>query len=147
MKCDIAVVGSGLSALVATRHLQRAGRNPVLIWPGLSSLYFLYATVDVLGYADPTTAEPVEEPIAGVQRLIADNPDHPYARAGLASLQAGSALVVFGIAFAAPTTANLRNDTDPEAKPMKLLQTQTRARRTTYSQLFPSRRRPPLAQA
>jgi glycerol-3-phosphate dehydrogenase subunit B len=94
MKCDIAVVGSGLSALVATRHLQRAGRNPVLIWPGLSSLYFLYATVDVLGYADPTTAEPVEEPIAGVQRLIADNPDHPYARAGLASLQAGSALLL-----------------------------------------------------
>ena len=50
MKCDVAVVGSGLAALVATRTLQRAGRDPVLIWPGLSSLYFLYATVDVLGY-------------------------------------------------------------------------------------------------
>jgi len=92
VKCDIAVVGSGLSALIATRTLQRAGRDPVLIWPGLSSLYFLYATVDVLGYPNPTTAEPVEEPVAGVRQLIAQNPDHPYARAGLAALQDGSSL-------------------------------------------------------
>src|SRR2546428_379315 len=48
MKADVAVVGSGLAALVATRTLQQAGRNAVLIWPGLSSLYFTYATVDVL---------------------------------------------------------------------------------------------------
>jgi glycerol-3-phosphate dehydrogenase subunit B len=94
MKCDIAVVGSGLSALIATRTLQHAGREPVLIWPGLSSLYFLYATVDVLGYADPTTAQPVEEPVAGVRQLIADHPEHPYARAGLPALQDGSALLL-----------------------------------------------------
>jgi glycerol-3-phosphate dehydrogenase subunit B len=92
VKCDVAVVGSGLAALIATRTLQRAGRDPVLIWPGLSSLYFLYATVDVLGYADATTAQPVEEPVAGVRQLIAQNPDHPYARAGLAALQDGSSL-------------------------------------------------------
>jgi len=94
VKCDIAVVGSGLTALVATRTLQKAGRNPVLIWPGLSSLYFLYATVDVLGYANATNAQPVEEPLAGVRQLIADNPDHPYARAGMAALLDGSALLL-----------------------------------------------------
>jgi glycerol-3-phosphate dehydrogenase subunit B len=94
VKCDIAVVGSGLSALIATRTLQQAGREPVLIWPGLSSLYFLYATVDVLGYADPTTAQPVEEPVAGVRHLISQNPNHPYARAGLPALQDGSALLL-----------------------------------------------------
>jgi glycerol-3-phosphate dehydrogenase subunit B len=94
MKRDIAVVGSGLSALIATRALQRAGRDPVLIWPGLSSLYFLYATIDVLGYADASTARPVEEPVSGVRQLIAENPDHPYARAGLAALQDGSSLLL-----------------------------------------------------
>jgi len=94
VRFDIAVVGSGLSALIATRTLQRAGRKPVLIWPGLSSLYFLYATVDVLGYANPTTAEAVEEPISGVRQLIADHPDHPYARAGLPALQNGSSLLL-----------------------------------------------------
>jgi glycerol-3-phosphate dehydrogenase subunit B len=93
MKADIAVVGSGLTALVAARTLQKAGRNPVLIWPGLSSLYFLYATVDVLGYANASSAQPVEEPLAGVRQLIADNPDHPYARAGLSALQDGSNLL------------------------------------------------------
>jgi len=94
VRCDIAVVGSGLAALVATRTLQRAGRDPVLIWPGLSSLYFLYATVDVLGYANVTTAQPVEQPVTGVRQLIADHPDHPYARAGLAALQDGSSLLL-----------------------------------------------------
>jgi glycerol-3-phosphate dehydrogenase subunit B len=94
MRADIAVVGSGLAALVATRTLQKAGRDPVLIWPGLSSLYFLYATVDVLGYANATTAEAVEQPVTGVQQLIADNPAHPYARAGLAALQEGSSLLL-----------------------------------------------------
>jgi glycerol-3-phosphate dehydrogenase subunit B len=92
VKADIAVVGSGLTALVAARTLQKAGRNPVLIWPGLSSLYFLYATVDVLGYVNTSSAKPVEEPLAGVRQLIADNPDHPYARAGLAALEDGSKL-------------------------------------------------------
>jgi glycerol-3-phosphate dehydrogenase subunit B len=94
MKADIAVVGSGLTALVAARTLQKAGRNPVLIWPGLSSLYFLYATVDVLGYANVSSAQPVDEPFTGVRQLIAENPDHPYARAGLASLEGGSKLLL-----------------------------------------------------
>jgi glycerol-3-phosphate dehydrogenase subunit B len=93
MKADIAVVGSGLAALVATRTLQQAGRKPVLIWPGLTSLYFTYATVDVLGYADSTTARPVEQPDAGAAQLIADHPEHPYAMAGLDALRGGTALL------------------------------------------------------
>jgi len=94
MKADVAVVGSGLAALVATRSLQKAGRNPLLIWPGLSSLYFVYATVDVLGYSDATSLQPVEHPGTGVAALIADHPDHPYARAGLDALGAGIALLM-----------------------------------------------------
>ena len=94
MKADVAVVGSGLAALIATRSLQKAGRNPVLIWPGLSSLYFVYATVDVLGYSDATSLQPVEHPGTGVAALIADHPDHPYARAGLDALGDGIALLM-----------------------------------------------------
>src|SRR5437764_4773089 len=94
MKADVAVVGSGLAALVATRTLQQAGRRPVLIWPGLSSLYFVYATVDVLGYAEADTADPVEQPATGVQELISANPDHPYARAGIDALRDGMTLLM-----------------------------------------------------
>ncbi|HEX3629532.1 MAG TPA: anaerobic glycerol-3-phosphate dehydrogenase subunit GlpB [Candidatus Dormibacteraeota bacterium] len=92
MKFDVAVVGSGLAALIATRRLQLAGRKPVLVWPGLSSLYFVYATVDVLGYADATTTEPVEHPDAAVEELIARAPDHPYARAGSSALHEGTTM-------------------------------------------------------
>ncbi|TMD43215.1 MAG: anaerobic glycerol-3-phosphate dehydrogenase subunit B [Chloroflexi bacterium] len=94
MRFDIAVVGSGLAALVATRSLQKAGRQPVLIWPGLSSLYFVYATIDVLGYRDATATEPVDNPRAAIGELIAAHPDHVYARAGLEALTAGTALAL-----------------------------------------------------
>jgi glycerol-3-phosphate dehydrogenase subunit B len=94
VKFDIAVVGSGLAALVATRSLQKAGREPVLIWPGLSSLYFVYATVDVLGYTDATSSTPVGHPEAAVTELIAADPDHPYARAGLEALREGTTLTI-----------------------------------------------------
>src|SRR5438874_3968939 len=94
MKADVAVVGSGLAALIATRSLQKAGRKPLLIWPGLSSLYFVYATVDVLGYSDATSHQPVERPGTAVAALIADHPDHPYARAGLEALRDGVALLM-----------------------------------------------------
>jgi glycerol-3-phosphate dehydrogenase subunit B len=89
MKFDVAVIGSGLAALIATRTLQQAGRQPVLIWPGLSSLYFVYATVDVLGYTDALSTEPVERPLDGISKLIEKDPDHPYAIAGPAALSAG----------------------------------------------------------
>ena len=89
MRTDIAVVGSGLAALLATRAAQQAGRDVVLVWPGLSSLYFLYATVDVLGYASATDTSPVENPSRAVATLIADNPGHPYAKAGMRALEDG----------------------------------------------------------
>lgn len=94
MKFDDVVVGSGLAALVAARRLQQAGRQPVLIWPGLSSLYFVYATIDVLGYLDPATAVPVGVPDAGIASLIAVDPDHPYARAGQLALREGVSMLL-----------------------------------------------------
>ncbi len=94
MKTDIAVVGSGLAALTATRTIQKAGRQAILVWPGLSSLYFLYSTIDVLGYRDASTTDPIDDPAAAVARLIIDRPDHPYARAGQAALEQGAKLLL-----------------------------------------------------
>lgn len=86
------MVGSGLAALIAARTLQQAGRQPLLIWPGLTSLYFVYATIDVLGYRDAASRQAIENPGQGVTELISGDPHHPYALAGLDALGEGIAL-------------------------------------------------------
>jgi glycerol-3-phosphate dehydrogenase subunit B len=94
MKTDVAVIGTGLAALAAARTVQQSGRQVVLVWPGLSSLYFLFATIDVIGYPTATAGEPVADPAEAVARLIAREPTHPYARAGMNAVEAGIALML-----------------------------------------------------
>src|SRR2546423_6838512 len=94
MKTDVAVIGTGLSALAAARTIQQSGRHVVLVWPGLSSLYFLFATVDVLGYPTADATEPVADPGAAVARLIEREPTHPYARAGIDAVRASTRLML-----------------------------------------------------
>lgn len=94
MKTDVAVIGTGLAALAAARTVQQSGRQVVLVWPGLSSLYFLYATVDVIGYPTATAAEPIADPAEAVAQLIAQEPSHPYARAGMNAVEASIALML-----------------------------------------------------
>ncbi len=94
MKADVAVIGTGLAALAAARKVQQSGRQVVLVWPGLSSLYFLYATVDVIGYPTATGTEPITNPAEGVARLIARQPTHPYARAGMEAIEESTALML-----------------------------------------------------
>src|SRR5438270_903860 len=94
MKTDIAVIGTGLSALAAARTVQQSGRQVVLVWPGLSSLYFLFATLDVLGYPTADATEPVADPGGAVARLIEREPTHPYARAGIDAVLASTRLML-----------------------------------------------------
>jgi glycerol-3-phosphate dehydrogenase subunit B len=94
VKTDVAVIGTGLSALAAARTIQQSGRQVVLVWPGLSSLYFLFATVDILGYSTADATEPVADPGGAVERLIAREPTHPYARAGIDAVQASARLML-----------------------------------------------------
>jgi glycerol-3-phosphate dehydrogenase subunit B len=94
MKTDVAVIGTGLAALAAARTVQQSGRQVVLVWPGLSSLYFLFATVDVIGYATATASDPITDPAEAVARLIAKEPTHPYARAGMNAVEASIGLML-----------------------------------------------------
>src|SRR2546429_9952506 len=90
MKTDVAVIGTGLSALAAARTIQQSGRQVVLVWPGLSSLYFLFATVDVLGYPTAAATEQVAAPGGADGRLFEREPPLPTARAGTAADRAGA---------------------------------------------------------
>src|SRR5256886_14147420 len=94
MKTDVAVIGPGLSPLAAGRPTQQSGRQVVLVCPGLSSLYFLFAPVAVLGYPTANAMGPVADPAEAVAQLIARDPTHPYARAGIDAVQASTRLML-----------------------------------------------------
>jgi len=94
MKTDVAVIGTGLAALAAARTVQQSGRQVVLVWPGLSSLYFLFATVDVIGYPTATATDSIADPAEAIARLIGRDPTHPYARAGMNAVEAGIDLML-----------------------------------------------------
>jgi glycerol-3-phosphate dehydrogenase subunit B len=87
VRADLVVIGGGLAALTAARSLQQSGRQVTLVWPGLTSMYFCFPSLDVLGYRDGQASDPVEEPLSALPGLIKDRPDHPYARAGLPAIQ------------------------------------------------------------
>src|SRR5207245_2673849 len=44
MKTDVAVIGTGLSALAAARTIQQSGRQVVLVWQGALNRNFLLPT-------------------------------------------------------------------------------------------------------
>src|ERR1700694_4773223 len=94
MKADVGVIGTALAAPAAARTVQQSARQVVLVWPGLSSLYFLFATVDVIGYPTATATDSIADPAEAIARLIGRDPTHPYARAGMNAVEAGIDLML-----------------------------------------------------
>jgi glycerol-3-phosphate dehydrogenase subunit B len=84
---DTIVVGAGLSGLVAAWQAAVLGNRVRVITKGWGSLYFNAGCIDVLGYLPQTGQEALESPYQGITQLIRENPHHPYALAGLDSIQ------------------------------------------------------------
>jgi glycerol-3-phosphate dehydrogenase len=84
---DVLVVGGGLAGITAARQAARQGLRTRLVSKGLSSLFWSTGCIDVLGYYPGEGPDPVESPGEAVQRLVRENPNHPYALAGLKALQ------------------------------------------------------------
>jgi len=80
---DVLVIGAGLSGLAAAAQAARRGLKVRLISKGRGSLYWQTGCIDVLGYAPKNPDEIIESPIKGIGELIAEQPDHPYALAGV----------------------------------------------------------------
>ncbi len=92
---DVLVIGAGLAGLFAAWRAARAGRRVRVVTKGWGALYWHAGTVDVLGYYPETEPLALDSPRAGIECLIAEHPDHPYAHLGpdalaqaLADLQA-----------------------------------------------------------
>jgi glycerol-3-phosphate dehydrogenase subunit B len=75
---DTIVIGAGLSGLMGALALAEAGRAPLLLAKGQGATHWTGGTIDVWGGAD--------NPRAALADLIAERPEHPYARVGVAGV-------------------------------------------------------------
>lgn len=84
---DILVIGAGLAGLIAGWQAAIKGSKTRVIAKGWGALYWNPGCIDVLGYYSTEETQPLDSPEAGINKLIASNPKHPYALMGLASLK------------------------------------------------------------
>lgn len=83
MKFDTIVIGGGMAGLSAALRLAEAGQRTLLMASGQSALHFSSGSVDLLDCpGDPRTALPA---------YLSAHPDHPYAKVGLANIEASLA--------------------------------------------------------
>lgn len=88
------VIGGGLAGLAAAVTLAEAGRPVTVLAKGMGgSTHWSSGCIDVLGVYPVGATALVENPLAAVRALVADNPRHPYALAGEDALRAGLDLV------------------------------------------------------
>lgn len=80
---DAVVVGAGLAGMVVAVRLAEEGADVLVVARGAGATHLSPVTIDVLGYAP----EPVDEPLAGVEALVAQRPDHPYRLVGAQGLR------------------------------------------------------------
>ena len=80
---DVLVVGAGLAGLAAARQAVAAGARARVIAKGWGAQYWLGGGVAVLGYHPLGDGQPVASPADGLEALIAEQPEHPYALAGV----------------------------------------------------------------
>ena len=81
------IIGGGLAGLTAAWHLASRGEQVKLLAKGWGATHWSSGCVDVLGYAPIGAPAPVESPRAALEDLIRKQPEHPYARVGIARLE------------------------------------------------------------
>jgi glycerol-3-phosphate dehydrogenase len=77
LEFDVAIIGMGLSGLIAAWRLAKRGFRVGVIAKGMGSLTFHTGCFDILGYHQ---SNQVSSPIEAVKALTEKAPDHPYTR-------------------------------------------------------------------
>ena len=85
---DVLVVGAGLAGLTAVWRLATQQQKVRLVSKGWGATHWHSGCIDVLGYYPVDQPEPVESPGVTLAKLIADQPQHPYALVGAAGVEA-----------------------------------------------------------
>ena len=83
MRYDTIVIGAGLAGLMAALGRAGQGERVLLLARGHGATHWASGQIDLLAGA--------ANPLAAVERLAVERPEHPYARAGVLALEAGVA--------------------------------------------------------
>ena len=84
MTHDAVVIGAGLAGLTAALRLAERGQRVLVVAKGVGGTHLAPAAIDVLGYRDG----PVASPARAVPELVAEQPEHPYARVSVDGIRA-----------------------------------------------------------
>lgn len=76
------VIGAGLAGLMGTLALAEAGHRPLLLAKGQGATHWISGTIDIWGAAGEQNLRHV------LRNLIEQQPEHPYARVGVAGIEA-----------------------------------------------------------
>jgi glycerol-3-phosphate dehydrogenase subunit B len=77
--CDLLVIGRGMTGMAAALFAANRGLNTVQV--GMTGgLIFASGLLDLLGVYSLNEQKPWADPWAGMDRLVKDAPNHPYAR-------------------------------------------------------------------
>jgi glycerol-3-phosphate dehydrogenase subunit B len=79
---DTIVIGAGLAGMMGALALAEAGRRPLVLAKGQGATHWTSGTIDVWG------GDAVHGLRDHLHNLIAQRPNHPYARAGVAGVEA-----------------------------------------------------------
>ncbi len=85
---DVLVVGAGLAGLTAVWQLATQQKKVQLVSKGWGATHWHSGCIDVLGYYPVDEGQPVESPGVTLVKLIADQPQHPYALVGVSGVEA-----------------------------------------------------------
>ena len=85
---DVLVVGGGLAGLTAAWQLAAQQKKVRLISKGWGATHWHSGCIDLLGYYPVDASQPLQSPGVTLAKLIADQPEHPYALVGLAGIEA-----------------------------------------------------------
>ncbi len=92
-RLDVLVIGAGLAGLTAGWQAACRGLKTKVIAKGWGSTHWASGCIDVLNYDPNNNGNGLANPAQALEKILTENPHHPYARIGLAQL--GEALRAF----------------------------------------------------
>jgi glycerol-3-phosphate dehydrogenase subunit B len=94
MNYDVVVIGAGLSGLMAAAAAAQEKKRVLVVSRGMGIITIFTGTIDVFGYWPIDEARPLASPLAGIQRLVRKDPEHPYTKIGIDAIKKGIAAFI-----------------------------------------------------